>query len=172
MSNFLRQAPTKLEHINWQDWNPSDLATLMFVIQGQQILLMRKKRGLGAGKINAPGGKLDSGESISECAIRETQEELLIDVQNPEYRGEHLFQFTDGYSLHVHVFRAHEFTGTPTETDEASPLWFSLEKIPYEEMWEDDSIWLPLVLQRQKFYGHWLFEGDRMLDYKLDLIQG
>ncbi len=170
LSNFLKPVPTVLADIDWQNWQPEDPATLLFVIQDQQILLIRKKRGLGAGKINAPGGKLDKGESPLECALRETQEELLIDVDSPEYCGEHLFQFVDGYSLHVYVYRAENFTGTPTETDEAAPLWFPVDAIPYDEMWVDDQIWLPLVLQRKKFFARWLFAGDKLLDYKLSLV--
>ena len=41
---------------------------------GGQVLLIRKKRGLGAGKINGPGGKLDPGETFAQTAVREVQE--------------------------------------------------------------------------------------------------
>jgi 8-oxo-dGTP diphosphatase len=34
-------------------------------------------------------------------------------------------------------------------------------------MWEDDSIWLPMMLRGEKFQGRWIFDGDRMLDYEL-----
>ena len=169
LSNFLSKIPTSISDVNWKTWRPADIATLLFIVQEQQILLIRKKRGLGKGKINAPGGKLDAGETPIECAIRETREELLIDVQNPEYCGEHLFQFVDGYSLRVFVYRAEIYSGQPTETDEAVPLWFSLDEIPYAEMWEDDYLWIPLVLERKRFHGSWLFAGDTMLDYKLML---
>jgi 8-oxo-dGTP pyrophosphatase MutT (NUDIX family) len=50
--------------IDWNTWEPSDIATLVFVFQSDQVLLIRKKRGLGAGKINAPGGKVDPGETL------------------------------------------------------------------------------------------------------------
>ena len=53
------------------------------------------------------------------------------------------------------------------ETLEARPLWVSLDEIPYEQMWEDDSIWLPMLLRGERFQGRWIFEGDRMLDYEL-----
>ena len=42
--------------IDWDTWQPEEVATLMFIIQGDSVLLIRKKRGLGAGKINGPGG--------------------------------------------------------------------------------------------------------------------
>ena len=70
---------------DWQNWKPSVLATLMFIVdeQTQKVLLIRKKRGLGAGKINGPGGKIDPGESSLDCAVRETQEELGVTAFDP-----------------------------------------------------------------------------------------
>ncbi|MCL6269452.1 8-oxo-dGTP diphosphatase [Sansalvadorimonas sp. 2012CJ34-2] len=153
--------------IDWSNWKAKDIATLMFIIKDGKILLIRKKRGLGAGKINGPGGKLDPGETPEQCAVREVQEELLVTPENISYHGISLFQFTDGYSIHVYIFSATDFKGTPTETDEAIPLWFELDRIPYQEMWEDDGIWLPLVLKGQRFHGKYIFDGDSMVDHEL-----
>ncbi|HYF35152.1 MAG TPA: NUDIX domain-containing protein, partial [Prosthecobacter sp.] len=57
---------------DWRAWQPAIRATLMFIIDEarDEVLLIRKKRGLGAGKINGPGGKIDPGESSIECAVR------------------------------------------------------------------------------------------------------
>ena len=82
-----------VEEIDWASWQARDLATLVFVIKDGKILLIRKKRGLGKGKINGPGGKVDPGENAVECAARECQEELGINVSNLECMGEHKFQF-------------------------------------------------------------------------------
>ena len=60
--------------------------------------------------------------------------------------------------------------GTPVETDEAVPMWVDIGAIPYDEMWEDDRIWLPLLLEWKQFSGYWIFDGDRMLDYRLDVV--
>lgn len=168
LASFLKHPPATLADINWQAWQAVDPATLLFVIKGGKILLIRKKRGLGAGKINGPGGKLEKGETPLACALRETHEELGIHALSPEYCGVHQFQFVDGYSLLVHVYKAADFNGQPIETDEAIPHWFKLDDIPYAEMWVDDCLWLPLVISGEKFSGRWLFDGDQMLDYKLN----
>ena len=159
---------SSVNDIDWQLWKAQDPATLTLIIKDGNILLIRKKRGLGAGKINGPGGRQEPGESIQACAVREVQEELCITPLNMEYRAQCRFQFVDGYSIHVHVFTANDYTGTPTETDEAIPLWFDLNAIPYEQMWEDDRIWLPRLLEGKPCSGRYLFDGDRMLDYKLE----
>ena len=68
--------------IDWQSWRPQIRATLVFVVNNGQVLLIRKKRGLGAGKINGPGGKIDPGETILQAAMataRTRYDTILLD---------------------------------------------------------------------------------------------
>ena len=160
----------RVREIDWTVWRAVDPATLVFVIEQGRMLLIRKKRGLGAGKINGPGGRRESGESFVDCAVREMQEELRVTPLHPELAGIHRFQFVDGYSTYVHVFRADGIDGEPSETGEAVPHWVDIDAIPFDEMWEDDHLWLPLVIARRRFAGRWIFEGDRMLDHTLDVL--
>ena len=157
----------KLADVDWENWQARDPATLVFVIRDGKILLINKKTGLGKGKINGPGGKVEAGESPQDCAIRECQEELKITVSDLQYCGQHRFQFVDGYSIHVWVYVTSEFEGIPTETIEAKPLWVSLDSIPYDQMWEDDRIWIPMMLRGERFQSRWIFDGDKMLDFEL-----
>ena len=157
----------KLDDLDWNSWQGKDPATLVFVVRDDQILLINKKTGLGKGKVNGPGGKVDPGETPEACAVRECHEELSITVSNLEYCGQHKFQFVDGYSIHVWVYRTRDFDGVPTESPEARPFWSPLDTIPYDQMWEDDRIWIPLMLNRDRFQGRWIFDGDKMLDYEL-----
>lgn len=161
-------AARSLEEIDWPDWRPEDLATLTFVFRPGEVLLIRKKRGLGAGKINGPGGRLEGDESFLDCAVREVEEELRITPRDVSKSGELRFQFVDGYSLHVHVFRAESHDGRPEETDEAIPLWTPIDAVPYDEMWADDRLWLPHLFARRSFSGRFLFDGDDMLDHALE----
>ncbi len=160
----------RVRDIDWTNWQAVESATLVFVILNRRILLIRKKQGLGAGKINGPGGRLEPGETFDACAIREMREELGVIPLKIERLGEHKFQFMDGYSTYVHVYRAPGLKGTPVETDEAVPLWVDVDEIPFEEMWEDDRIWLPVLLAGKRFSGRWIFDGERMLDYYLDVL--
>lgn len=134
----------------------------MFIVEVDRILLIRKKRGIGAGKINAPGGKIDPGETPLEAAVRETQEELCITPLKPRKLGELWFSMSDSPHLLCHVYRADGFSGAPTETEEAIPLWFPLDSIPYGEMWEDDIHWVPFLLSETSFFGKFVFEGDSL----------
>ena len=156
-----------LGDIDWNAWKATDEATLLFVVEPKRVLLMHKKRGLGAGKVNAPGGRLESGETPEQCAIREVQEELCVTPTGLSKRGELSFQFVDGYSIFVHVFLANGHLGVPAETDEARPRWTALDAIPYAEMWADDALWVPWLLEGRFFSGRFLFDGERMLDHEL-----
>jgi 8-oxo-dGTP diphosphatase len=147
----------------WPGWQPRERANLCFIVQGLRVLLIRKKRGLGAGKINGPGGKIEPGETPLQSAIREAQEEIGVTPSELEERGLLHFQFTDGYSLQCTVFIARAFTGEPIETVEATPMWFDFNQVPYDEMWEDDQYWLPQVLNGSRFIAWFDFDGEKML---------
>jgi 8-oxo-dGTP diphosphatase len=148
--------------IDWTLWQGEMKATILFIVKDGQVLLIEKKRGLGAGKINGPGGKIDPGETALEAAIRETQEELLITPHAPRKLGELQFSMSDHADILCHVYRADDYDGTPTETEEAVPVWIALDAIPYDRMWQDDRYWLPLLLNEQSFIGRFVFEGDQL----------
>jgi 8-oxo-dGTP diphosphatase len=158
-----------LRAFSWDGWTPAERATLLFVVRDGRILLIEKHRGLGQGKINGPGGRLEPGETPRDAAIREVEEEIRIRPTGIRAAGELRFQFVDGYSIHVYVFRADGFLGEPESTEEATPLWSDVESIPYERMWEDDAVWLPLLLRAQPFAGRFVFDGDRMLTNEVEL---
>jgi 8-oxo-dGTP diphosphatase len=161
----LKQNSKKMD---WTSWQPRERATLAFVRDGERVLMIRKKRGLGSGKINGVGGRLERGESPLEGILRETREELGIILIDPVERGELHFQFLDGYSLFCTVFVASRFDGTAVETEEAAPLWFNIGQLPFNEMWEDDELWLPHALEGKSFRGFFVFDGERMVSKQLE----
>ena len=161
--------PGQLRTPDWARWQPSIHATLLFVLKDGQALLIQKKRGLGAGKINGPGGKIDPGEEPLAAAIREVQEELGVTPLQVSERGELSFQFLDGLALHVRVYVALDHAGEPMETEEAVPLWVDQSAFPYDQMWEDDRFWVPHMLAGRGFALRAVFDGDRMLDHELEL---
>lgn len=156
-----------LSAIDWPSWTPNERATLLFVVERGRILLIEKKRGLGAGKVNGPGGRIEPGELAIDAAARELREELCVGATGIAEHGELKFHFVDGYKLQCHVFRADTCDGAPTETDEATPLWTALDAIPFHRMWADDALWLPLLIAGEAFRGRFVFDGDRMLDHEL-----
>ncbi len=171
LNNPLRSS---LSEIDWSNWKPGMRATLIFIMREDEVLLIEKKTGLGAGKINGPGGKIELGETPREAIIRETQEEVGLTPHNPREVGELFFIMSDGPDIHCVVYTATEFEGEMGESIEALPFWEKVAKVPYDKMWEDDQYWLPQVLEGHSFVGQFAFDGEKMLDRKVvfDQIQG
>lgn len=159
----------RLTDIDWTSWTPTMRGTLLWVLRDGHALLIRKKRGLGAGLINAPGGKIDPGETALQSAERELTEEVGVVAQGTEHRGELYFQFVDGLRLHVHVFAAPDCTGEPLETDEALPMWLAQDALPYDEMWADDRVWVPHLLAGRRFVLRAVFDEQVMLDHEIEV---
>jgi len=155
----------KFAAINWATWQPHQQATLLFVIHDGRILLIRKKRGLGSGKITGPGGRIEPGETISQCAKRELQEEVGMTAHETQLCGDLWFQFTNGFALKVYVLLCQNASGEPIETDEAFPIWYPIHTIPFEEMWEDDHLWIPWMLAGTHFSGRFLFDNESLLGH-------
>jgi 8-oxo-dGTP diphosphatase/2-hydroxy-dATP diphosphatase len=134
------------------------ILTLCIVHREGQVLLGMKKRGFGMGRWNGFGGKLAPGETLEEATRREMLEESGVEVGALEYVGILEFEYqATAEILETHVFRAWEFTGEPTETEEMRPQWFAMDEIPFDSMWPDDKYWLPLFLAGKKFKGKFLF---------------
>ena len=157
------------DKIDWSTWDPNMHATLLFILKGKEVLLIHKKTGLGAGKINAPGGKIEKGESPEQAAIREVREEVKVEVDSPKEIGILRFQFVNDecLALHCTVFCTSDFQGNPSETAEAEPFWCDFDGIPYDQMWADDAFWLPGMLAGKKFDGEFVFDGELMLWHSL-----
>lgn len=147
------------------------VANLVFLTRGDEVLLIHKKTGLGAGKINGPGGKLEAGETAIEAARREVEEELHIIPGDLEEMGVLHFDFVDGLRLHCTVFTGTEFSGIPTETREARPEWFPISRIPFERMWADDQYWLPGMLEGKKFQAWFRFDEEEMLTREVQFFE-
>ena len=47
----IRRNEADFDAIDWEAWEPRERATLLFVIRGGMMLLIHKKKGLGAGKM-------------------------------------------------------------------------------------------------------------------------
>lgn len=142
--------------------NPQ-LVSLALCVRGDEILLAMKKRGFGEGFWNGAGGKPDPGETMEQAMIRECQEEIALTPTVYEKVAIHSFEMKDAADFEAHVYIVTKWDGEPTESEEMAPKWFKKTNIPYEQMWQDDVLWLPLVLRGQKLETIFVFDAQDQL---------
>ncbi len=144
-------------------------STLCFLIKKStntnEACLALKKRGFGVGRWNGVGGKVELGESIEDAVKREAFEEIGVRVIEIKKFAELTFLFPDnpGWNQLVHVYICSKWEDEPVESEEMKPEWYEVSKIPYKEMWVDDELWLPKVLEGKEITGTFCFGPNDVL---------
>ena len=108
---------------------------------------------------NGYGGGVESGETISEAASRELEEELGVIAKPQHLEKVAVMTFhnikSDGetFSCTVHFFLVQKWVGKPKESKEmTTPTWFSMDQLP-DKMMPADKVFVPRILSGQKIIG-------------------
>lgn len=145
--------------------------TLLFLVRNDEVLLAMKKRGFGEGRWNGCGGKVESNETIEQAMVRETQEEIGVTPLQYKKVAVHDFVMEEHEDFEAHTYICTKWEGEPTETEEMAPKWFKKSEIPYKEMWQDDIVWLPAVLQGKTLKTRFTFDAaDNMTSAQLTFV--
>ena len=118
-------------------YNPKPVACAITANPDNEILLLRRGFQPNRGLWSMPGGFVDLGESVEDAAIRETKEEIAVDISITDLVG----VYSRGTDRNVVVVYAARTEGTPTRTEEALEVHaFRPNTIPWDELafWSDD----------------------------------
>ena len=137
---------------------------LCLLIRDDQVLLGRKKRGFGEGRVVGPGGKVEPGEWPAQAAVREVAEETGLSVAQPDldevawitYR----FPARPAWDQDATVFATQRWSGEVAESDEIDARWFDTAALPLDQMWDDARYWLPRVLKGERVQVAATFAAD------------
>ena len=121
------------------------------------LLLGLKKRGFGKGTYNGIGGKLNPSETARESIIRETAEEINVDLLSNQISlvGRVKIDVEQGEKVSMAVFVARlteEQKGQVKESEEIEPHSFGLDEggetegLPWELLRPEHHIYLSLLL--------------------------
>jgi 8-oxo-dGTP pyrophosphatase MutT (NUDIX family) len=142
-------------------------ATLVFLVRGgppHEVLLGLKRVGFGAGKYTGFGGKVEADETVEAAAVRELEEETGVRVLTEELRPvaslTFLFPARPAWDQSVYVFLVERWAGEPMESAEMRPVWFGMDDLPFEQMWEDGVHWLPRVMAGERIVAWFRFGED------------
>jgi 8-oxo-dGTP pyrophosphatase MutT (NUDIX family) len=148
-------------------------AVVGFLVEGSRICLGVRKRasnGLGLNLIAGIGGKIgDSAEIQDETASmamdREANEEIGVKVLEKQDMGRVRFIFThkppeSNWNQEVRIYSITRWEGKPCETESIKPLWFDIQKLPWEQMWEDNQYWLPRILSGERIEAVILYRDE------------
>ena len=76
-----------------------------------------------------PGGKLELGESLEECAIREIQEELEVDINISKYVGfENISYENQDFCLHLYTATMKDISQELTMNEHTELVWVRFEE--------------------------------------------
>jgi 8-oxo-dGTP pyrophosphatase MutT (NUDIX family) len=151
----------------------SNITNLCYLIRGDEVLLIMKKRGLGVGKWNGPGGKVQGDETIEQATTREVEEETGYLATALDSVGFIEFIWPpekEKYNQRCHIYLCHKFSGELKETEECLPQWFKINQIPLDQMWPADRCWFPEVLAgksvKKRFFYNNNIEIEKMEEIK------
>ena len=123
--------------------------------EGAQVLLGLKRRGFGAGRIVAPGGKIEPGENPRDAAVRELFEETSLVAEtaslSPAARVYFRFPRNRAADMDCTVFLTTVFSGPAVPSAELVPAWYPVGDLPLAGMWDDSALWLGRILAGERF---------------------
>jgi 8-oxo-dGTP diphosphatase len=133
---------------------------------------VKKANDMHQGKWNGLGGKLESGETPEECAIREIREESGLQVNALTLKGVLTFpafdEFEDWYCF---VYLVHDFSGELIDSAEGHLRWISNDELLSLNLWEGDRIFIPWLDQPGLFSGKFMYANKQLIDHSVVFYQ-
>jgi 8-oxo-dGTP diphosphatase len=106
----------------------------VIITKNDQVLLMKRRNSHGDGTWSNPGGHLEYGEALEECAIRETQEETGVTIADVTFRAitNDLFEAQEKHYITIWM-EGRYVSGEPTinsQREMSEVGWFSWNALP------------------------------------------
>ncbi len=112
----------------------------VIITKDDQVLLLRRQNVHGSGSWSTPGGHLDWGESLEECAVREAREETGIEITAIRFRAvtNDVFEADDKH--YITLWMEGEYQSGKAVVNAAYEMsevgWFAWDRLP-------ESLFLP-----------------------------
>ena len=129
----------------------------------------KKKNDVNGGKWVGIGGKIERGESVEQCLLREMREESGIVPERYEYRGTVDFVSDEWEEEIMHLFTATVSERHPLpECDEGELFWVDASELRSLPMWEGDRVFFDLIDAGAPFFRlRLIYEGEKLVKSEL-----
>ena len=119
----------------------SVILTNMCMIQNGSKVLVEDKISKWGNGIVFPGGHVEAHEPIVDSVIREMKEETGLTIENPQLCGIKEWINEDGSRYIVFLFKADDFSGELSSSDEGRVFWAEKEEVlQMNWIWNMDGI--------------------------------
>lgn len=122
--------------------------SLCYLTYNDEYLMLyrnKKENDPNEGKWIGVGGKLEDGETPTECAIREIYEETGIQIEESNLNACGIVHFISDtfFDEDMYLFKATLNTKPPiNDCNEGTLKWIKSDELPSLPMWEGDKIFL------------------------------
>ncbi len=139
-----------------------------YLIRDNEVLLgvrTRVSNNLGHMIVAGIGGGVEEGESSESALEREILEEIRVQATNYQKVGSvvNLTPHHPSWNLRVVIYLITNFEGEPKKTEDIDPCWHPINRLPLNDMWPDNRITAPMVLDGKRIVGSFLYGADGLI---------
>ena len=112
----------------------ANVGVAVLIRRGDQIVLLTRQGSHGAGTWSTPGGHIDFGETPEACGMRETREEVGLEISGLRFIGLTNDVFEAEQKHYITIWMEADYPGgearvnAPREMTEVG--WFALDGLP------------------------------------------
>lgn len=143
-------------------------STACYLLKGDKILFIKFNKKWG--QVYAPiGGKMEIGETPTECLLREYKEETGLELINPKFKG--IAFWKDSTEGIIFLYIAKEFKGSLKTSLEGSLEWINIKDIDKIKQFDMNTKFNDYIFEEGIFEGKFILdENTKVIDYKIRKI--
>ena len=140
-------------------------STACYLLKEDKVLLIKFNKKWG--QVYAPiGGKMEYGETPTECVIREFKEETGLELKNPKLKG--ISYWKDNTEGIIFIYVAEKFDGNFQESEEGRLEWIEIKELDNIKQFDMNTKFTKYVFEDGMFEGKFILDDNaKVLDYKI-----